>query len=213
MSTARVVLIEDHTMVRDLLGEAIGALPGVALVAAVGTVAEGLAACLELKPELAIIDWMLPDGSGLDVVRRGAPKLPQTRFLVVTSSDQGQIVRDAAAVGVHGFVVKSLPMATLQLAIRTVLEGRTYFCPVSSQLLVESFRNDTTKTGPTLTPREREILRCLALGLGTKETAEHLKLSAKTVSNHHTALKVKLQISEPAGLVHYAIKHGLVKAP
>ena len=60
---------------------------------------------------------------------------------------------------------------------------------------------------------QREILRCLALGLGTKETAERLKLSAKTVSNHHTALKTKLQISEPAGLVHYAIKHGLVKAP
>ena len=213
MSTARVVLIEDHTMVRDLLGEAIGALPGVALVAAVGTAAEGLAACLEHKPELAIIDWMLPDGSGLDVVRQVAPKLPQARFLVVTSNDQGQIVRDAAAGGVHGFVMKSLSMATLQLAIRTVLEGRTYFCPVSSQLLVESFRNDTTKTGPTLTPREREILRCLALGLGTKETAERLKLSAKTVSNHHTALKAKLQINEPAGLVHYAIKHGLVKAP
>ena len=213
MSTARVVLVEDHTMVRDLLGEAIGALPGVALVAAVGTAAEGLAACLEHKPELVIIDWMLPDGSGLDVVRQGAPKLPQTRFLVVTSNDQGQIVRDAAAVGVHGFVMKSLPLTTLQLAIQMVLEGRTYFCPVSSQLLVESFRNDATKTGPTLTPREREILRCLALGMGTKETAEHLKLSAKTVSNHHTALKLKLQINEPAGLVHYAIKHGLVKAP
>ena len=213
MSTARVVLVEDHTMVRDLLGEAIGALPGVALVAAVGTAAEGLAACLEHKPELVIIDWMLPDGSGLDVVRQGAPKLPQTRFLVVTSNDQGQIVRDAAAVGVHGFVMKSLPLTTLQLAIQMVLEGRTYFCPVSSQLLVESFRNDAMKTGPTLTPREREILRCLALGMGTKETAEHLKLSAKTVSNHHTALKLKLQINEPAGLVHYAIKHGLVKAP
>ena len=213
MSTARVVLVEDHTMVRDLLGEAIGALPGVALVAAVGTAAEGLAACLEHKPELVIIDWMLPDGSGLDVVRQGAPKLPQTRFLVVTSNDQGQIVRDAAAVGVHGFVMKSLPLTTLQLAIQMVLEGRTYFCPVSSQLLVESFRNDATKTGPTLTPREREILRCLALGMGTKEAAEHLKLSAKTVSNHHTALKLKLQINEPAGLVHYAIKHGLVKAP
>ena len=213
MSTARVVLVEDHTMVRDLLGEAIGSLPGVALVASVGTAAEGLAACLAHKPELAVIDWMLPDGSGLDVVRQGAPKLPQTRFLMVTSSDQEQIVRDAAAVGVHGFVMKSLPMATLRLAIQTILEGRSYFCPVSSQLLVESFRSDAPKAGPTLTPREREILRCLALGLGTKETAECLKLSAKTVSNHHTALKIKLQIREPAGLVHYAIKHGLVKAP
>ncbi len=213
MSPARVVLIEDHIMVRDLLGEAVGALPGVALVASVGTAAEGLAACLEHKPELAIVDWMLPDGSGLDVIRQSAPKLPQTRYLVVTSNDQQQIVRDAAALGVHGFVMKSLPMATLRLAIQTVLAGRSYFCPVSSQLLVESFRNDLPNTGPALTPREREILRCLALGMGTKETAEHLKLSAKTVSNHHTALKVKLQISEPAGLVHYAIKHGLVKAP
>jgi DNA-binding NarL/FixJ family response regulator len=213
MSTARVVLIEDHTMVRDLLGGAIRALPGVALVASVGTVAEGLAACLKHKPELAIVDWMLPDGSGLDVVRQSAPRLRQTRFLVVTSSDQEQIVRDAAAAGVQGFVMKSLPMATLRLAIKTVLEGRKYYCPVSSQLLVESFRDDTPKTGPILTPRECEILRCLALGLGTKETADCLKLSAKTVSNHQTALKAKLQISEPAGLVHYAIKHGLVELP
>ena len=213
MSTACVVLVEDHTMVRDLLGEAICALPGVALVASVGTAAEGLAACLAHKPDLAIIDWMLPDGSGLDVVRQSAPKLPQTRFLVVTSSEQEQIVRDAAAVGAHGFVMKSLPMATLRLAIQTVLEGRSYFCPVSSQLLAESFRTNTPDLGLTLTPREREILRCLAIGMGTKEIAEGLKLSAKTVSNYQTALKIKLQIREPAGFVHYALKHGLVKSP
>ena len=213
MSTAHIVLIEDHTMVRDLLGEAIRAIPGIALVASVGTALEGQAACLKHKPELAVIDWMLPDGSGLEIVRQCTPKLPRTRFLMVTSSDQGQIVRDAADAGVHGFVMKSLSMATLRLAIQTVLAGRSYFCPVSSQLLAESFGSDRTNTGPILTPREREILRCLAIGMGTKETASSLNLSAKTVSNYQTALKEKLQIHEPAGLVNCAIKHGMIKPP
>ena len=213
MSTANIVLIEDHIMIRDMLGEAISAMSGVKLVATAGTVAEGLAACLSHQPHLAVVDWMLPDGSGLEVARRGGPKLPHTRFLMVTSSEQEEIVRDAATAGVHGFVMKRLPMETLRQAIRTVLDGRSYFCPVSSQLLVDSFRHGTPESSSLLTPREREILRCVASGLGTKQIAEQLQLSAKTVANHITALKDKLSISEPAGLVNYAIRHGLVKIP
>ncbi|MBI5382439.1 MAG: response regulator transcription factor [Opitutae bacterium] len=213
MNNIRVVLIEDHAMVRELLGEAVASVPRLKLVASAGSKTEGIAACLEHKPRLIISDWMLPDGSGLDVICRCRAKLPDALFIMVTSNEQEAIVRDAVAAGVHGFVMKRLPLATLRTAIETVLDGRTYYCPISSQLLVGSLHNEAVNLAPSLTTREREILRAVASGLIPKEFAARLMLSLKTVANHHTALKQKLHITEPAALVRYAIKHGIVDNP
>ena len=133
---ARVVLIEDHTMVRQLLAHLVREDLGLNLVADCTTVADGCAALLREKPDLAIVDWMLPDGRGFDLVRQAGPKLPRTRWLFISSNEQGHLVREAVSLGVHGFVMKRSDLSTLRTGITRVLAGEKYYCSESSRLLV-----------------------------------------------------------------------------
>ena len=212
-TSARVVLIEDHTLVRQLLAHLVRNDLGLTLAADCTNVAEGSAALLREKPDLAIVDWMLPDGRGFDLVRGVGQKLPRTRWLFVSSNEQGHLVREAVSLGVHGFVMKRSDLATLRTAIATVLAGEKYYCPASAQLLVDKMVDESRVAGAGLTSREREVLRGFAAGQNTKFLADRLGVSAKTVQNHLTLIKDKLRLHEPAELVHYAIKHGYIEAP
>ena len=199
-------------MVRQLLTDAVLISPSLRIAAAVGSVASGVAACLAHKPDLAIVDWMLPDGSGFTLLQQVRPHLPRLRFIMVTSNDQEHLVREASEAGVQGFVFKRSSLETLREAVAAVLEGRNFYCPESTRLLLTADKEEG-RSVRVLTPREREILRAVAAGLGTKEIAVRLGVSAKTVANHLTALKEKLNIHEMAGLVRYAIKHGFAETP
>ena len=210
---ARVVLIEDHTMVRQLFAHLVQEDLGMTLAADCTSVAEGCEALLREKPDLAIVDWMLPDGRGFDVVRAVGPKLPRTRWLFVSSNEQGHLVREAVSLGVHGFVMKRSDLSTLREAVRRILAGETYYCPASARLLVDRMVDEGQTVGASLTPREREVLRGFARGENPKVLAEKLGVSAKTVQNHLSILRDKLSLQEPAALVHYAIKHGYIEAP
>src|SRR5690349_6991819 len=209
----RVVLVEDHTMVRQLLAHLVRQDLGLNLVADCTNVADGCATLLREKPDLAIVDWMLPDGRGFDLVRQAGPKLARTRWLFISSNEQGHLVREAVALGVHGFVMKRSDLTTLRTAITRVLTGEKYYCADSSRLLVEKMVDEGRTVGVSLTAREREVLRGFARGENAKSLAERLSLSGKTVQNHLTILKEKLGLHEPAELVHYAIKHGYIEAP
>jgi two-component system, NarL family, invasion response regulator UvrY len=210
---ARIVLIEDHTMVRQLFAHVVREELGLTLAADCTTVADGLQALLREKPELAIVDWMLPDGRGFDLVRKAGPKLPRTRWLFVSSNEQGHLVREAVSLGVHGFVMKRSDLATLREAVRRVLAGEKYYCPASSRLLVEKMVDESQAVAANLTSREREVLRGYARGENPKALADRLSVSTKTVQNHLALLKDKLGLHEPAEIVHYAIRHGYVEAP
>jgi DNA-binding NarL/FixJ family response regulator len=210
---ARVVIVEDHTMVRQLLAHLVSHDLHLKLAADCTTVADGVAAVLREKPDLAIVDWMLPDGRGFELVRAAGPKLPRTRWLFISSNEQGHLVREAVSLGVQGFVLKRSDLATLRTAITRVLAGEKYYCAESSQLLVEKMVDEGRVLAGNLTAREREVLRGFARGENPKTLAERLRISAKTVHNHITILKEKLGLQEPAQLVHYAIKHGYIEAP
>lgn len=210
---ARVVLVEDHTMVRQMLAHLVRDDLGLNLVADCVNVADGTSALLREKPDLAIVDWMLPDGRGFDLVRAVGPKLPRTRWLFVSSNEQGHLVREAVSLGVHGFVMKRSDLATLRMAISKVIAGEKYYCPASARLLVEKMVDEGRTVGVSLTSREREVLRGYAGGENAKAIAERLGINSKTVQNHLTLLKDKLGLQEPAELVHYAIKHGYIESP
>jgi DNA-binding NarL/FixJ family response regulator len=209
----RIVLVEDHAMVRQLLAHLLRDELGLTLVADCTSVADGMDALLREKPDLAIVDWMLPDGRGFDLVRRAGPKLPKTRWLFVSSNEQGHLVREAVSLGVHGFVMKRSDLSTLREAVRCVLAGEKYYCAASARLLVEKMVDESQVVAANLTSREREVLRGYARGENPKALAERLGVSTKTVQNHLTLLKDKLGLYEPAEIVHYAIKHGYVEAP
>ena len=212
-ATPRVVLIEDHTMVRQLFAHLIKNELGLKLAADCTTVKEGVEALLREKPDLAIVDWMLPDGRGFDIVRQAGPQLPRTRWIFVSSNEQGHLVREAVSLGVQGFVMKRSDLATLRTAVKTVLAGEKYYCPGSTRLLVDKMVDEGGTVGINLTSREREVLRGFARGDNPKRLADHLGVTMKTVQNHLTLLKEKLGLQEPAELVHYAIKHGYIEMP
>lgn len=211
---ARIVLVEDHTMVRQLFAHLIRDELKLELVADCTTVDEGIAALLREKPDLAIVDWMLEHNRrGFEIVRTVGPKLPRTRWLFISSNEQGHLVREAVSLGVHGFVMKRSSLATFRTAIMKILAGEKYYCPDSSRLLVEKMVDESRAVAASLTPREREVLRGYARGENPKALADRLNVSSKTIQNHLTLLKDKLGLREPAELVHYAIKHGYIEAP
>ena len=200
-------------MVRQLFAHLIVQDLGLTLAADCTTVADGTAALLREKPDLAVVDWMLPDRRGFDLVRSAGPKLPRTRWLLVSSNEQGHLVREAVALGVHGFVMKRADLATFREAIRRVIAGEKYYCPTSAKILVDKMVDESRVVAASLTLREREVLRGFASGENPKALADRLGVTTKTVQNHLTMLKDKLGLHEPAELVHYAIKHGYVEAP
>lgn len=213
MPAERVVLVEDHVMVRQLFAQVLRVDLGLVLAADCTTAAEGLDAVLREKPALAIVDWRLPDGRGFDIIRQAGPKLPRTRWLMISSNEQGHLVREAVSLGVQGFVMKRSDVSTLRDAVRRVLAGETYYCPASARLLVERLVGESQAVGIALTTREREVLRGFADGVNPKQLAARLGMSLRTLQNHLAALKDKLGLREPAELVRYAIKHGYIEAP
>jgi len=211
--SARVVIIEDHTMVRQMLGTLVREDLRLDLAADCMTVAEGRTALLKEQPDLAIVDWMLPDGRGFELVRTVGPRLSRTRWLFISSNEQGHLVREAVSLGIQGFVMKHSTVATLREAIRRVLAGETYYCPASARLLVDRMVGESQVAGISLSPRECEVLRGFARGENPKALADRLGVSAKTVQNHLALVKQKLSLQEPADLVRYAIKHGYIESP
>ncbi|HQY06073.1 MAG TPA: response regulator transcription factor, partial [Lacunisphaera sp.] len=145
--------------------------------------------------------------------RQVGPRLPRTRWLFVSSNEQGHLVREAVSLGVQGFVMKRADLSTLREAVRRVLAGETYYCPASARLLVDRMVGEGQAIGVSLTTREREVLRGFARGENPKVLADRLGVSTKTIQNQLSILKEKLSLQEPAELVHYAIRHGYVEAP
>lgn len=211
MKTASVVLVEDHTLVRQLLRAALGDVRQLRVVGEFSGVKDAIAGCLRLKPSLVLIDWMLDDGKGIEIVHATARALPGTRFLFISSLEKEHIVREAVEAGVHGFVMKRAATETLLEAIQAVVAGRSYYCPVSSRLLVEALRTAAAPAADALTAREREILRAIARSEPVKSVAGRLGLSPKTIHNQLDALKAKVGIRDMVGLARYAARHGLVE--
>ncbi|MBI5382751.1 MAG: response regulator transcription factor [Opitutae bacterium] len=213
MPKTRIVVIEDHIMVRQFFANMLRDQLQLTVAAECATVAEGCAACLREKPELAVVDWALPDGKGFEVIRTVGAQLPRTRWLFISSNEQEHMVREAIELGVHGFVLKRADLSTLREAVTRVLAGETYYCQRSAKLYVEAMRSEASAVGSNLTTRERQVLRAFARGENLKELAERLELTVKTVNNVMTSIKEKLSLHEPGSLVRYAIKHGYVEEP
>lgn len=200
-------------MVRELLSALLNGYPDLKVVGQATTVAEGTQICLDEEPDLVVLDWALPDGRGFEVLRAISPKLPKTRWLVISSNEQEHIVREAIELGVHGFVLKRNDTAIFREAITRVARGETYYCPRSAQLYIEAMRSEALSIATNLTARERHVLRSFARGENPKEFALREGIAAKTVLNLMTSIKEKLGIYEPAEIVRYAIKHGYVEEP
>jgi two-component system response regulator NreC len=209
----RVLIADDHTMVRESL---VALLEASGRVTVVGQAANGLDALAQaesLDPDVAIIDISMPGLGGLEVIRRLQVQAPRTRVLVLTMHEDQEYLLHAVRAGATGFLLKDSPAAELVAAVANVGEGRGHFSPDAARVLAEQLqRPDRSLDDPygSLTPREREVFHLIVEGLSTKEVARRLDISVKTAENHRARVLAKLDARNTAEVIRYAVRRGLM---
>ncbi|MHB1311484.1 MAG: response regulator transcription factor [Gemmatimonadaceae bacterium] len=209
----RVVLAEDHTLVRSGLRVLVEQAPDIVVVAEVSDGAAAIRAVAEHAPDVAILDISMPLLNGLEAARRIVAQHPRTHVLMLTVHRDEEYVLQAFRVGATGYLLKGAEVAEFGLAVRAVARGDTYLSPSVSRKVVDDYLERVTGGAPTvdaLTPRQREVLRLVAGGASTKQAAAALGLSTKTVEAHRAQLMERLGIHDLPGLVRYALRKGLI---
>lgn len=208
-SVKRVVLIDDHPIMRHGLAQLVRAEAGLDVCGEAGSAREGLEVVGRLKPDLAIIDLTLPDKNGLELVKDIRALHPATQCLVLSMHDEAHYGERSLRAGARGYVMKEEAADHLINAIQKVLGGGLYVSETLNARMLEqvtgSSRNRTTGMD-SLTDRELEILELVGKGVATKNIAAQLSISARTVEAHRAHIKEKLGITDGAALVRYAVQ-------
>ena len=199
------MIADDHQVVADGLARLIDNSKEAKTVAVTGRVDETTEKLIRLKPQVLLLDVALPDGDGIDAIPLLLDASPKTRIIVLTMFAEPAVVQRALAAHAHGYLFKSVSHEELITAIRTVAKGNTYICEEAQLLL-----NAQTEMPPTLTAREREILRLIVQGKTMKEIANELYLGFETVHSYTKYLRVKLNCTNTASLVRIALEQHLV---
>lgn len=207
----RVVLADDHRLVRAGLRALLDSMPNVEVVAEATDGAEALRAIETLKPDVALLDIAMPNLTGLAVLQRVKGASSSTRVLLLSMYDNDEYVAEAVRAGAGGYLVKDAAVEELGLALEALQRGDVYLSPAISSKLAKAF-SGAGRASPGLTTRQTEILRLIAHGQSSKEVARTLGLSVKTVETHRAQIMDRLDIRDLAGLVRYAIRTGLVAA-
>jgi len=213
MSPIRILIVEDHDLVRAGFCALLNALDDVTIVGQARTGYEALDLAASCAPKVVLMDISLPGLNGLEVTRRIAEAHPHIRVLILSVHTGEEYVLQALRAGAAGYLVKDSGADELAMAVRSVAEGRTYLSPQVSRHVIDRYlerQQDLQTPFERLTPRQREILQMIAEGATTRDMARRLKLSVKTVDTHRTQLMDRLDIHDVAGLVRYAIRTGLV---
>ena len=208
-----VLLADDHDLFRAGLRVLLQDLGGFEVVAEAGDGREALRLVGEHRPDVALMDLMMPGLNGLEATARVAREFPGVRVLVLSMNAAEEFVLPAVRAGASGYVLKNARPAELEQAIRAVARGETYLTPAVSGHLIDDYRRRTAGEADSLeklTPRQREVLQLVAEGHTTKQIARRLGVSGKTVETYRSQLMDALDIHDIAGLTRYAIRKGLV---
>jgi DNA-binding NarL/FixJ family response regulator len=213
MPLYRVLIADDHLLVRAGIRALIESIDGVTVVAEANDGREAVDLAATLRPDIALLDVTMPGLNGLEAATRLREASPATRVIILSMHANEAYVRTALKAGAAGYLLKSATAAELQAAIQTVAKGETYLSPAVSKQVVKGFVDSTAhEASPldALTTRQREILQLIAEGRSTKEVAFTLSISAKTVETHRAQIMERLEIHDLAGLVRFAIRTGLI---
>jgi DNA-binding NarL/FixJ family response regulator len=206
----RILLADDHLVVREGLRSLLEA-SGFKVVGEARDGREALKLARTLEPEVTVMDIGMPGLNGVDACRELLREVPEMRIILLTVHGEDAYVIEALRSGARGYVLKTQAGSDLVRAIGEVTQGRIYLSPSVSSAVVQAFLAGSTSPADPLTLREREVLQLVAEGRSTKEVAGILGVSVKTAETHRTRLMTKLDIHHTAGLVHYAIRRGLVR--
>lgn len=204
----RVVVADDHAVVRAGVRAVLASEPDVSLVAEAGDGESAVGAVLAHAPEVLLLDWTLP-GDGRTVLERVRAEAPGTRVCVLSMHQDGATVRQALGAGALGYVVKGAGIEYLVVALRAVAGGRRFLDPAAESGLTASSEPEDDDWA-RLTPRERLVLRRVAEGRTNREIATELSLSPKTVDTHRTNLMRKLGVHDAQALTRFAVRRGLL---
>lgn len=211
--TIRVLLADDHIMVRQGLRALLDAEPDIQVVGEASDGWETIQQAETLRPDVILMDLTMPRLNGLEATRRLEKSLPEIKILALTMHTNEEYVREVLRAGAAGYILKEAAVSELVQAVRVVAKGESYLCPAASKVLVEDLVRGRQWTGDTLfdtlTPREREVLQLIGEGYTNSEIARRLSISVKTVETHRAQLRRKLNIHDRAGLIRYAIRKGI----
>lgn len=212
MSRLRVVLVDDHGLVRAGLRALLSREQSVEVVGEGGDGHEGWRLIVELKPDIALLDIAMPGLTGLDLAMKVKEGVLDTKVIMLSMHSTDDVITQALRAGASGYLLKDSATEELMFAIGAVVRGEIYLSPAVSKRVVHSLlnHNEESRLVSDLTARQREILIFIAKGLSTKEIAHHLEVSIKTIEAHRAQIMERIQIRDVAGLVRYAIKNRLI---
>lgn len=210
----RVLVVEDQTILRDLICRLLESYPDIEILGAIGDGQVALDEIREKKPDIVILDIMLPSLNGVEVLRQLKTTEQKTSVLIFSAFPSKSMVKKVLEAGIEGFVEKDASLSELEVAIEKIVSGQTYFglriVDIMREIMVNPHSTDALDE---LTPRERQILQLIAESCTSKEIAVRLDISVKTADTHRANLMKKLDVHDVAGLTRQALAFGLIDTP
>jgi DNA-binding NarL/FixJ family response regulator len=215
MQKIKVLVVDDHTIVRDGICALLALAGDIEVVGEATNGNEALQKIKEIHPDVVLMDIAMPIMGGLEATRRISKDFPKTKVLVLTQYDDKEYFFPVIESGASGFISKAAASSELTVGIRSVYRGDSYLSPSVTKLLVENYQHTSSERAiqdpyRQLTRREREVLKLLAEGHSTQEIAEMLVITPKTVEGHKTNLMAKLGVHNRVELVKYALRKGII---
>ncbi|MEB0079666.1 response regulator transcription factor [Pseudomonas sp. CCI3.2] len=201
----RIALVDDHALVRDGVRALLAVRPSFDVVGEAEDGPEAINLCSQVSPDILLIDIGLKDMNGLELTRLLRAQYPTIKILILSMYDNQEYIATSIRAGASGYVLKNAPSREIVAAIEAIAAGGTFYS-AEVALKLASKKSDETE----LTPRESQVLVGLAQGLDNKTIARELAISVRTVETHRLSIRRKLNVDKPAGLVKYAMEHGLL---
>ena len=208
----RILVADDHTLMRAGLASLIARLPDMQVVGEASDGRQAMRMVRELKPDMVLMDIAMPGLNGLEAAERIHGFEPKIKIIILSMHASEDFVAQALKAGAAGYLLKDAATTELEMALKSVAMGQFYLSPAISRQVVDNYLRGGPSGLDVLTPRQREILQLIAEGKSTREIADTLHLSVKTVETHRTQLMDRLDIHDMAGLVRYALRKGLISA-
>jgi DNA-binding NarL/FixJ family response regulator len=203
--TIRIALVDDHSLVRDGVRALLSTRPLFEVVGEAENAAQALTMCESLQPDILLVDIGLQDMNGLELTQLIRQRCPAIKILILSMYDNQEYVATSIRAGASGYVLKNAPSREIVAAIEAIATGGTFYSAEVTLKLVSKKSEENE-----LTPREVQVLVGLAKGLDNKTIARDLAISVRTVETHRLSIRRKLKVDKPAGLVKYAMEHGLL---
>lgn len=214
MEKIRVLIADDHTLVRDGIRALLALVADVKVVGEAANGKEALEKTKELAPDVVLMDLAMPIMSGLEATRRIRKKFPGTKVLALTQYEDREYIVPTIEAGARGFISKTAAFTELASAIQSVHQGKSFLSPVAAAAVVEEYQQKATEGEKDpyqqLTDRQREMLKLVAEGYTAREIADMLVITLRTVETHKTNLMNKLDIHNKADLIRFAIRKGII---